>query len=83
MTGSDKRQERLHLLMDSFFRNHNFEEINWMLNSLYREWAVHGSAKVERGPKFKLLMCFDELKEFLEELHKLYGKDGLNRGLFL
>ncbi|NQX37937.1 hypothetical protein SAMN05421820_10361 [Pedobacter steynii] len=66
------KQQRLRLLIQSFFKEYSFDEIIDVLYVLYRGWALQVSIKVDRDERLRVLMCYSDLKEFLEEFRDLY-----------
>lgn len=66
-----EQTEKCQVLLNAFFREHNLSEVNEMLNNIYQDWIIHSSVRAERGTKFKILVCFDDLKVFLKELDQL------------
>ncbi|SHF99015.1 hypothetical protein [Pedobacter caeni] len=68
----DNKQERLRLLIHSFFQEHSCDELIDMLYTVYRGWALQVSIKVDRDERLRILMCYSDLKEFLEEFRELY-----------
>lgn len=68
----NNKQERLRLLMHSFFKEHSFDELIEVLYVLYRGWALQVSIKVDRDERLRILMGYSDLKEFLEEFRELY-----------
>lgn len=72
MDTENSKQERLQLLVHSFFKEHSFDELINLLYILYRGWALQVSLKVDREERLRVLTCYSELKEFLEEFSDLY-----------
>jgi len=68
----NNKQERLPLLIHSFFKEHSFDELIEVLYVLYRGWALQVSIKVDRDERLRILMGYSDLKEFLEEFRELY-----------
>lgn len=68
----NNKQERLRMLIHSFFKEHSFDELIDVLYVLYRGWALQVSIKVDRDERLRVLMCYSDLKEFLEEFRDLY-----------
>jgi hypothetical protein len=58
----NNKQERLRLLIQSFFKEHSFDEIIDVLYVLYRGWALQVSIKVDRDERLRVLMCYSDLK---------------------
>lgn len=71
----NNRQERIRLLIHSFFSEHSFDELIDLLYVLYRGWALQVSIKVDRDERLRVLMCYSDFKEFLEELRELHGPE--------
>lgn len=71
----NNKQERLQLLIHSFFKEHSCDELIDMLYTVYRGWALQVSIKVDRDERLRILMCYSDLKEFLEEFRELYVPD--------
>lgn len=71
----NNKQERLRLLIHSFFKEHSFDELIEVLYVLYRGWALQVSIKVDREERLRILMGYSDLKEFLEEFKELYDPE--------
>lgn len=71
----NNKEERLPLLIHSFFKEHSFDELIDVLYVLYRGWALQVSIKVDREERLRILMGYTDLKEFLEELRELYERE--------
>lgn len=71
----NNKQERLQLLIHSFFKEHSCDELIDLLYTIYRGWALQVSIKVDRDERLRVLMCYSDLKEFLEEVRELYTPD--------
>ncbi|WP_342328375.1 hypothetical protein [Pedobacter sp. FW305-3-2-15-E-R2A2] len=69
------KQERLRLLINSFFKEHSFDELMEVLYVLYRGWALQVSIKVDRDERLRMLMGYNDLKAFLEEFKELYESE--------
>lgn len=67
----NEHTEKCQVLLKTFFREHKLSEVNEMLNSIYQDWIIYSSVRAERGEKFKILVCFDDLKAFLKALDQL------------
>lgn len=70
----NNKEERLRLLIHSFFKEHSFDELIDVLYVLYRGWALQVSIKVDREERLRILMGYTDLKEFLEEFRELYER---------
>jgi hypothetical protein len=68
----NNKEERLRLLIHSFFKEHSFDELIEVLYVLYRGWALQVSIKVDREERLRILMGYSDLEEFLEEFRALY-----------
>lgn len=69
----NNKQERIDLLVHSFFKEHSSDELINLLYVLYKGWALQVSIKTDRDERLKVLMCYSDFKEFLEEMRELHS----------
>lgn len=66
-----RSSERQVMLMRSFLEAYPSEEVLDVLYHLYRAWAYQMSVKTNREERLRILSCYSELKDLLEEMAKL------------
>lgn len=66
-----KQSHRLNLLVRSFLKDYPPEEVRDVLYQLYRSWAYQVSIKTNRQERLRVLTCYSDLKELLENMEKL------------
>ena len=66
-----KQSHRLNLLVRSFLKDYPPEEVRGVLYQLYRSWAYQVSIKTNRQERLRVLTCYSDLKELLENMEKL------------
>lgn len=47
-----------------------FEEMNWFLAKLFADWTQYAASHLDQQDRIKMLIRFEELKEFMEVLEE-------------
>lgn len=66
-----RQSQRLNLLVQSFLKDYPPEQVLDVLYQLYRGWAYQVSIKTDRQERLRILTCYSDLKELLENMDKL------------
>ncbi len=62
--------ERQLILMQSFLKDHSAQEVLDVLYQLYRGWAYQVSIKTDREERLRILSCYSDLRDLMEEIGK-------------
>lgn len=64
------QSERQLILMQSFLKDYSSGEVLDVLYQLYRGWAYQVSMKTDRQERLRILNCYSDLRDLMEEIGK-------------